>query len=72
MKHAYTFSKVPSFPLPFEVFLVKYYCTEFSDKKGGVLMNFDMILGLIIVPLTIIGLGVAAFIHTGQKEGESK
>ncbi len=35
-------------------------------------MNFDMILGLIIVPLTIIGLGVAAFIHTGQKEGESK
>lgn len=37
-------------------------------------MNFDMVLGLIIIPLTIIGLGVAAFLHTGkkEKEGESK
>ncbi|TCT19616.1 hypothetical protein EDD68_11710 [Melghiribacillus thermohalophilus] len=35
-------------------------------------MNFDMILGLFLIPLFIIGLGVAAYIHTGKKEGEAE
>lgn len=35
-------------------------------------MNIDMVLGLIIIPLAIIGLAVAAFYHTKEKDGETK
>jgi len=40
--------------------------------EGEIFMNFDMVLGLIIIPLGIIGLGIAAYFHTAKLEGDDQ